>query len=180
MDRTNLRTYINEMCSGMKFKDSKQELEFKTKIEETFIKYEHLIDELDQKKSQPKKTNAIGRYFQDNSRHRTGNQARKVFEQLKGLIYRTDPTNFSIQTEWGRTMDSMARQVIGNMRVANDMDIEAENRPQEEKTEKEKNGFREGLKVKVDDQKAVDTVKAQEQQRGKDAIEPREDNEIGE
>ena len=55
MDRANLRTYINEMCNGMNFKDAKQELEFKTKIEETFIKYEHLIDELDEKKSQTKK-----------------------------------------------------------------------------------------------------------------------------
>ena len=51
LDRTHLREWINRTCDRMTFKNAAQRNEFAIKLEETFLKYRHLLEQIGEKEN---------------------------------------------------------------------------------------------------------------------------------
>ncbi len=129
MDRTNLNIFINNLCHGMKFKDGKQETEFKAKLAETFLKYEHLVESAENKRidNQYAKKGRLQSIMSNRDLNQTRKLRDRTYQKLSDLVYRTSSKRIGINVEWGASVENQIRNIIQMMKEAYSEDIRAEN-----------------------------------------------------
>lgn len=176
MDRTNLNIFINNLCHGMKFKDGKQEAEFKAKLAETFLKYEHLVESVENKKFENRyaKKGMLQSFMSNRNLDQTRKLRDRTYAQLSNLIHSTSSKQIGVNVYWGASVENQIRNIIQMMKEAYSEDIRAENN----NSSKSK---RDQLMENLDARDQVDQAKALANAEGKEEEQQaRESSELGE